>query len=80
MFKGPKPAAQPRSLRSIAESKNAGAGFMDEMPFDNQAGVPTGVPGIQGTYADAGNDATLGGHSGQLPAASPFANIRGGKT
>jgi len=30
--KGPKPAGQPRTLRTIAESKNASGAFMPEAP------------------------------------------------
>lgn len=80
MFKGPKPAAQPRSLRSIVESKNGGGGFVEDALYNTDAGVPAATPGVQGLYSDPGDVATFGqGAGGQLPAANPLANVRGGK-
>lgn len=40
-FKGPKPAAQPRSLRSIAENKGTvPADFGSEIAYDHTHGIP----------------------------------------
>lgn len=38
---GPKPAGQPRTLRSVAEQKSAPASFPDEVPQDTAGGVPS---------------------------------------
>jgi len=79
MHKGQKPAAQPRSLRSIAESVNTGGGFLPDPDYDAQAGVPRNVPGVQGTYADPGNTATFGKQGERASAPSPFVNVRSGR-
>jgi hypothetical protein len=49
--KGVRPAAQPRTLRSIAEDKGtAPASFPEDLPYDHAAGAPKAVSG--GVYAD----------------------------
>lgn len=58
MFRGEKPAAQPRSLRSIAESKGTTpSGFHEDLPYDTNAGIPQGAVHAQGQYEDAANEA-----------------------
>ncbi len=56
MFKGPKPPAQPRSLRSIAEAQNSAQGFENDPAYDAEAGVPTSVAGATQQYRDAAAD------------------------
>jgi len=53
VYKGTKPAAQPRTLRSNAESKNGGAGFESPPAYDTNAGVPAGTPGSEQYRDDA---------------------------
>lgn len=53
MFKTGKPSAQPRTLRTIAEKKNRGEGFMDEAHLDTQAGIPMSAPGAGQRYSQA---------------------------
>lgn len=50
MFKST-PGTQ-RTVRHIAQEKNAGAGFdgPGDATYDARAGVPRGVPGVQGDY------------------------------
>ena len=53
MHKGVKPAGQPRTLRSIAESQNALANFDSPIEYDAEAGIPMGASGAGQRYADA---------------------------
>ena len=79
MHKGLKPAAQPRSLRAIAESKNGPDGFIGDPNFVYDSGIPASTPGAQGVYSDYANSATFGPTVGQMRGSAPFTNVRGGK-
>jgi len=77
MFIGPKPAAQPRSLRSIVESKNNVQGFPQDLPIDAAAGVPFSASG--GIYVDLGLAATAGQVEDKVRGTLPFTNARKGR-
>lgn len=56
MFKGARPQGQPRSLRSIVETKDSAANFPEDVPYVPSAGVPASVPGATQTYKDSAAD------------------------
>jgi hypothetical protein len=79
MFKGNKPSAQPRTLRTIAEQKGSNpAGFDGEIPYVPQTGLPVTVKGATELYVDEAMHVTLSGDKSQAKGAdpSPFASIR----
>jgi hypothetical protein len=55
--KGVKPAGQPRSLRSIAESKSAPDKYDSDIEYDGQAGIPMSAHGAGQRYKDAAEEA-----------------------
>jgi len=58
MFKGIKPTSQPRSLRSVAESKGtAPNGFDGQLEYDAKGGVPLGARTSGAVYVDAAEGA-----------------------
>lgn len=69
MFKGVKPAAQPRTLRTIAE-RNEGANFPDPRNFEDS------VPGVDA--ADVAKP-TSGKRALNAGDKQPFAGVRGGR-
>lgn len=74
-FKTSKPAAQPRTLRTIAES-NKGS-FPLDAAFDYQGGVPLSVPGAGQAYQDGALAAQLNssGRQGAVALPTPFALV-----
>lgn len=52
MFRGKKPAGQPRTLRSITEGKTAAANTPADLPYDAQAGIPMSELGASQQYDD----------------------------
>jgi hypothetical protein len=52
VFKSKLPAGQPRSLRSIAESKNIPSNLDTDVEYDSVAGVPTNHPASGKRYED----------------------------
>jgi len=53
MFRGPRPASQPRTLRSIAEDKGTVPnGFVDG-GVTAESGLPTSMPGAGQMYVEA---------------------------
>jgi len=71
-FKGPKPKAQPRSLRSIAESKNGKGGFEYGHNDDHAMNPP-----IPYDVAEAARPTQAQARRGVTPAdPQPFDNVR----
>lgn len=56
MFKGIRPAGQPRSLRSIAEGVEQPGNFPEDVPYVPSAGVPASTTGAGDTYRDTPGD------------------------
>lgn len=72
MFRGPRPAAQPRTLRSIAEDKGTVPnGFIDGGV--GAGGLPIGMPGAEQTYIDTPPAVTP---APSPPGPNPFGTIR----
>ncbi len=69
MPKAPKPAAQPRTLRSIAIGKARPEHFDTNVVYDSQAGIPMGTLGAGQTYNDVADAAR--GRGGQERASDP---------
>lgn len=57
MFRGKKPAGQPRTLRSITEGKTASANTPADLPYDAQAGIPMSELGGGQQYNDVATSA-----------------------
>lgn len=74
MFNGPKPSAQPRTLRTIAEQKGTVPnGFIDGGVAPS--GLPVGTPGAEQVYQDQMPAVTS---APPPPSPSPFGSIRRG--
>lgn len=71
-FKGPKPASQPRSLRSIAEAHSDAGNFPDSPPV-NQTTTGGGPESIVGSaqYDDVAKAARPTPGAGQATSADP---------
>lgn len=68
-----------RTSRTIAEEKGTDPSkFVDETPYNYQAGVPTSAPGGSDTYHDAVLPAIETGAK-SVAEKSPFANVKRGK-
>lgn len=60
MFHGVKPAGQPRTVRTLAESRANPENFPTDLPYNTQAGMPSGMKGGSGTYSDLAEGVTRG--------------------
>ena len=70
MHQGIKPAAQPRSLRSIVQEKNAAGGFPPPAPVPELEGAP---------YRDVAEQVRPTTMTATLaPVVNPLRNVRGG--
>lgn len=81
MHKGVKPAAQPRTLRTIAEDKGtAPAGFEGATPYVANAGVPLSEPSAMDSYVDSAQEVFEMARSAPASGApSPFVNVKKGR-
>ena len=80
MHKGPKPAGQPRSLRSIAEGHSAPASYPEDAPHDYVHDIPKGLPHASGEYDDKAQSVKGAGANQVAPQTipHPFKNMRKG--
>ena len=81
-YKAPIPAGQPRTLRSIAESKGTSPAAREgEIPYVAQSGMPITAPGAAQMYhdnaaADSTSNPTPAARATGLVDPKPFANLR----
>ncbi len=77
-YKGPKPSAQPRTLRSIAESMGTTPnGFVEETPINPNAGIPSSTPGATQNYEDSADSVKGAGAGSKAPdGPMPFKNVK----
>ena len=79
MFRGARPLAQPRTLRSIAEDKGTmPAGFLDGGVAPG-SGLPDAMPTAHETYFDAAGVGVVAGSPAPLTISSPFGTLRRGR-
>jgi hypothetical protein len=52
MFHGTKPEGQPRTVRTLAESRADPQNFPEDVPYNTQAGAPLSERGASAEYRD----------------------------
>ena len=71
-YRGQVPKSQPRTLRSVAETKGTRpAGFDGEVPYDSNAGIPLTQQSAGQRYSDAADAARPAPGAGQSTATDP---------
>lgn len=79
MYRGPKPAAQPRTLREIAETKGTvPAGFVEDTS-DPVTHLPRDFKGAGQTYVDTTPSERAVSGTKRPISPSPFASVRRGR-
>lgn len=79
MYRGPRPPAQPRTLREIAETKGTvPAGFVEDVS-DPVTHLPPGFPSAGQTYVDPESSKHVTAGTKKPIGPNPFASVRRGR-
>lgn len=79
MFKGTKPAGQPRTARTNAESQADPSNFPADLPYNAQGGLPASYPGGTQSYEDRAAEVSSHPVVGRSEAPAPFVITRAKK-